>query len=118
MLSIAQSFVNPPRDPTPLPAEPEQVETETETETEAEAEPAPVDEPVAGIPDSLNGASSSFRFMQASELETASFENSAEWVDKSDAEPNDGSDEQPHVAEIASVEPVEVSISLCLMLCD
>ncbi|KAG6378052.1 hypothetical protein JVT61DRAFT_13733 [Boletus reticuloceps] len=98
LLSIVQSFLNPPREPTPLPAESEPVE--------AEAEAEPVDEPVAGIPGSLS-VSSSFHFMQASELETPAFENKAEWVEKPDEELNGASEEQPQVIESATIEPVE-----------
>ncbi|KAF8552515.1 hypothetical protein OG21DRAFT_1477706 [Imleria badia] len=99
MLSIVQSFLNPPREPTPLPAEPEREPVETEV--------TPVDEPVAGIPGSSN-ASSSFHFMQASELETPTFENSTEWVEKPEEEdPNGVPEEQPQVVENVSVEPVE-----------
>ncbi|KAF8135572.1 hypothetical protein EV363DRAFT_1159232 [Boletus edulis] len=98
LLTIVQSFLNPPREPTPLPAESEPVEAEGEAE--------PVDEPVAGIPGSLS-VSSSFHFMQASELETPAFENKAEWVEKPDEEPNGAFEEQPQVIESATVEPVE-----------
>ena len=101
LLSIVQSFLNPPREPTPLPTESEHVETEA----------APVDEPVSGIPGSLN-VSSSFHFMQASELETPAFQNNAEWVEKPDAEPNGASEEQVQVVEDVSIEPVEVSIHI------
>lgn len=101
LLSIAQSFLNPPREPTPLPVEPEPVE----------AEAAPVEEPVAGIPGSLN-VSSSFHFMQASELEAPTFEDGAEWVEKPDEEPNGVSEEQPQVAENVTIEPVEVRIQI------
>lgn len=73
-----------------------------------------MDEPVAGIPGSLN-VSSSFDFLQASELETPAFENSAEWVEQPDEEPNDVSEEQPQVVENVSIEPVEVSIRILLL---
>lgn len=77
----------------------------------------PVDEPVSGIPGSLN-VSSSFHFMQASELETLetpSFENNAEWVERPEEEPNGLSEEQPQVVENVSIEPVEVSIYFLLL---
>lgn len=107
LLSIVQSFLNPPREPTPLPAEPEPLETE------AEAAAEPVDEPVAGVPGSLN-VSSSFLFVQASELETSTFENTAEWVEKSDEELNGVTEEQTQVVENVSIEPVEVCIHILL----
>ena len=108
MLSIVQSFLNEPREPTPLPAEPEPVEPEAE----------PVNEPVAGIPGSLN-VSSSFHFMQASELETPTFENSAEWVEKPEEEPNGSvSEDQSQVVENVSVEPVEVCICILILWLD
>jgi len=108
--SIVQSFRNPPREPTPLPAEPEPVETETEAEAEAE----PVDEPVAGVPGSLN-VSSSFLFVQASELEASAFENTAEWAEKSDEESNGITEEHTQVVENVSIEPVEVGIHSLLL---
>lgn len=103
MLSFAQSFLNPPREPTPLPTEPEPEPEPVETEA------APVDEPVAGIPGSLN-VSSSFHFMQASELETPAPENNPEWVEKPEVAPNGASEEQPQAVENVSIEPVEVSM--------
>lgn len=98
-----ESFLNPPREPTPLPTEPEHVESEAAPADE------PADEPVSGIPGSLS-VSSSFHFMQASELEAPAFENNAEWVEKSDVEPNDTSEEQAQVTRDVSIEPVEVSV--------
>lgn len=70
-----------------------------------------MDEPVAGIPGSLN-VSSSFDFMQASELEAPTSENSAEWVEHPDEEPNGVSEEQSQVVENVSIEPVEVRIHI------
>ncbi|KAH7927507.1 hypothetical protein BV22DRAFT_1031696 [Leucogyrophana mollusca] len=82
LLDVVQAFLNPPRDPTPLPAEPEVVaESEATEETPVQEE----DAPVAGIPGTLS-VSSSFHFMQASELETPTFETNAEWVEKVDVE--------------------------------
>ena len=69
---------NPPRAPTPQkePTETEQTLDEAPTETETEA-------PVAGIP--LTTMSGSLSFIQASEIETPSFEEGVEWIEKSDA---------------------------------
>lgn len=106
LFDIVQSFLNPPREPTPLPTESEQVETEIELEPEAEA--APAVEPVLGIPGSLS-VSSSFHFMQASELEAAAVDNATEWVEKPDEEPNGAPEERAQV-EDAAIEPVEVSV--------
>ncbi|KAF9227464.1 hypothetical protein BS17DRAFT_695297 [Gyrodon lividus] len=101
LLDIIQSFRNPPRDPTPLPTEPEPA---------VEAEIAVVDEPVVGVPGTLS-VSGSFHFMQASELETPTFENTAEWVEKTDAEPEDDVPEaQSNGIEGAPIEPAEVSV--------
>lgn len=73
-----------------------------------------MDEPVTGVPGSLS-VSSSFHFMQASELETSAFENNAECVEKPDVEPNGTSEEQPQVVENVSIEPVEVGIYIILL---
>lgn len=105
LLSIVQSFLNPPREPTPLPTEPTEATEPTEPE-HVEAEAVPVDEPVSGIPGSLS-VPSSFHFMQASELETPAFEDNAERVEKSDIEPNGASEE--HVQDVP-VEPVQVGV--------
>ncbi|KAG1742917.1 hypothetical protein EDB19DRAFT_1700850 [Suillus lakei] len=84
LLDIVQSFLNPPREPTPLPAEPD---TATEVASEPSSNSRAESQPIAGIPtaSSLSGTGS-FHFMQASELETADFENTAEWVEKSEIE--------------------------------
>ncbi|KAG1735096.1 uncharacterized protein EDB91DRAFT_1145196 [Suillus paluster] len=85
LLDIVQSFLNPPREPTPLPAEPDAA---TEVSSEPASNSQTESQPLAGIPaasGSLSGAGS-FRFMQASELETTDFENTAEWVEKSEIE--------------------------------
>ncbi|KAG0703238.1 hypothetical protein DFH29DRAFT_829375, partial [Suillus ampliporus] len=85
LLDIVQSFLNPPREPTPLPAEPDAT---TEVSSEPSSPSHTESQPLAGIPPasgSLSGTGS-FHFMQASELETADFENTAEWVEKSEIE--------------------------------
>ncbi|KAG2339768.1 hypothetical protein BDR05DRAFT_991887 [Suillus weaverae] len=84
LLDIVQSFLNPPREPTPLPAEPDAA---TEVASEPSSNSHTESQPIAGIPtaSSLSGTGS-FHFMQASELETADFENTAEWVEKSEIE--------------------------------
>lgn len=94
-----ESFRDPPRDPTPLPAEPA-----------VEADVVAIDDPVAGVPETLS-VSGSFHFMQASELETSTFEHTAEWVEKTDAEPDDVPEEQLNGLEDAPAEPAEVSVS-------
>ncbi|KAG2150828.1 hypothetical protein DEU56DRAFT_778690 [Suillus clintonianus] len=85
LLDIVQSFLNPPREPTPLPAEPDAA---TEVASEPSSDSHTESQPIAGIPPvsgSLSGTGS-FHFMQASELETTDFENTAEWVEKSEIE--------------------------------
>lgn len=84
LLDIVQSFLNPSREPTPLPAEPDAA---TEVASEPSSNSHTESHPIAGIPtaSSLSGTGS-FHFMQASELETADFENTAEWVEKSEIE--------------------------------
>ncbi|KAJ3480922.1 hypothetical protein NLJ89_g12251 [Agrocybe chaxingu] len=77
LLAVTQEALNPPRAPTPPQ---EYVEEQTLTESTTEAEP---DIPVAGLP--TGTMSSSFRFIQESEIETPSFEEGAEWVEKADA---------------------------------
>ncbi|KAL4078505.1 hypothetical protein V8B97DRAFT_1937661 [Scleroderma yunnanense] len=83
LLEVVQSFLNPLREPTPLP-------DPTPDTPEPEVDNAP-DEPVSGIPDTLP-VSSSFRFVQASELDTS--ETSAEWVEKQDIPELNGVPEQ------------------------
>ncbi|CAA7260598.1 unnamed protein product [Cyclocybe aegerita] len=77
LLAITQEALNPPRAPTPPQ---EYVEEQTLTEPTTEAEP---DIAVTGLP--TGTMSSSFRFIQESEIETTSFEEGAEWVEKADA---------------------------------
>lgn len=74
-MEIVDLAFNPPRAPTPeAPAEEQPVVEETVVEVEV---------PVAGIPSAI--ASSSFRFIQDSEIETPSFDEGVEWVEKSEA---------------------------------
>ncbi|KAG1861611.1 hypothetical protein DFJ58DRAFT_777566 [Suillus subalutaceus] len=85
LLDIVQSFLNPPREPTPLPAEPDAV---TEVASEPSSNSHTESQPIAGIPtaSSLSGTGS-FHFMQASELESANdLDDTAEWVEKSEVE--------------------------------
>ncbi|KIK90800.1 hypothetical protein PAXRUDRAFT_831373 [Paxillus rubicundulus Ve08.2h10] len=95
LLDIVQSFCDPPRDPTPLPIE-----------QAVEAEVVAIDDPVAGVPETLS-VSGSFHFMQASELETSTFEHTAEWVEKTDAEPDGVPEDQLNGLEDAPAEPAE-----------
>ncbi|KAF8876704.1 hypothetical protein CPB84DRAFT_1752363 [Gymnopilus junonius] len=97
---IVNLAFNPPRAPTPPPEEePEQVsEILVEsiiTEAVVEIE-VPATATVAGIPSSAVGGS--FQFMQDSEIEASTFEETAEWIEKSDAI---GHDEQPEPQEQA-----------------
>ncbi|PBK73652.1 hypothetical protein ARMSODRAFT_952750 [Armillaria solidipes] len=80
LLEIASNGLHP-RPPTPAPEEAEvNVPDRPDSPASTATEPAPV----SGIP-GLPVTSSSFHFMQASELESPSFENGAEWVERSDA---------------------------------
>jgi hypothetical protein len=75
VLEIVDLAFNPPRAPTPeVPVEEQPVVEETVVEVEV---------PVAGIPPVV--PASGFRFIQDSEIETASFEEGVEWVEKSEA---------------------------------
>ncbi|KAK0213083.1 hypothetical protein DFS33DRAFT_1286300 [Desarmillaria ectypa] len=80
LLEIANNGLHP-RPPTPAPEEPEiSVPDRPDSPVSTATEPAPV----SGIP-GLPATSSSFHFMQASELESPSFESGAEWVERADA---------------------------------
>ncbi len=80
LLEIANNGLYP-RPPTPAPEEAEvNVPDRPDSPASTATEPAPV----SGIP-GLPVTSSSFHFMQASELESPSFESGAEWVERSDA---------------------------------
>ncbi|KAK0505025.1 hypothetical protein EDD18DRAFT_1127317 [Armillaria luteobubalina] len=80
LLEIANNGLHP-RPPTPAPEEAEvNVPDRPDSPASTATEPAPV----SGIP-GIPVTSSSFHFMQASELESPSFENGAEWVERSDA---------------------------------
>ncbi|KAH7913449.1 hypothetical protein BJ138DRAFT_1146015 [Hygrophoropsis aurantiaca] len=98
LLDVVQAFLNPPRDPTPLPAEPDVVD---EPEI-VEDLPTEEETPVAGIPGTLS-VSSSFHFMQASELETP-LETDAEWVERADEQSPNGLPD--HAADVEVVEAV------------
>jgi hypothetical protein len=73
---ITQLYLNPPRLPTPVPEDPA-------GDPEVLAGSAITEPEVAGA--GAPGAGS-FHFMQESELESGAFEDSAEWVERSDAE--------------------------------
>lgn len=79
LLELVTLAFNPPRAPTPQeePVEEEQPHEEVHTETETEAAP------VVGNPSTT--MSGSLSFIQASEIETPSFDEDVEWVEKSDA---------------------------------
>ncbi|KAJ8592716.1 hypothetical protein M405DRAFT_812294 [Rhizopogon salebrosus TDB-379] len=85
LLDIVQSFLNPPREPTPLPVEPD---TATEVASDLASNSQAESQAIAGIPTTSGSMSGtgSFRFVQASELEPTDFENTAEWVEKSEIE--------------------------------
>ncbi|KJA27568.1 hypothetical protein HYPSUDRAFT_74623 [Hypholoma sublateritium FD-334 SS-4] len=78
LIEIVTLAFNPPRAPTPQeePVEEEQPHEEVHIETETEA-------PIIGIPSTT--MSGSLSFIQASEIETPSFDEDVEWVEKSDA---------------------------------
>jgi len=81
LLDIAQTFLSPPREPTPL-------DRTTEVTSEVASNSHSESQGLSGIPatsGSLSGTGS-FQFMQASELKVAEFENTAEWVEKSQIE--------------------------------
>jgi len=82
ILEITQLAFIPPRAPTPPQQEEEVVEEEQPVLATSVVETEP-EVPVAGIPAST--MSSSFRFIQDSEIEAPSFEESAEWIERSDA---------------------------------
>ncbi|OJA14501.1 hypothetical protein AZE42_04457 [Rhizopogon vesiculosus] len=83
LLDIVQSFLNPPREPTPLPVEPDTTEVaSSEHASNSHSE----SQALAGIPTTSGSGTGSFHFMQASELEATDFEKTAEWVEKSEIE--------------------------------
>lgn len=83
LLEITHLLLNPPRVPTPVHEEPveepKEVSASLDSIVDSESDVA-----VAGVPEVIP-TSGSFHFMQASELETPSFEDSAEWVERADA---------------------------------
>lgn len=81
-MEITQLAFNPPRAPTPQ--QEEEVVEEEEPVLAASAVETEPEAPVAGIAASST-MSSSFRFIQDSELETPVFEEGAEWIEKADA---------------------------------
>ncbi|KAG6865203.1 hypothetical protein C0991_004512 [Blastosporella zonata] len=94
LLEVTHAQLNP-RAPTPVEEAAPVVEEEAAPEAEVEAEA-----PVAGVP--AIPTTGSFHFMQASELE--SFENGAEWVERSDA--------AGHVAEPEAPQSVPAPLNL------
>ncbi|KAF8971169.1 hypothetical protein BDZ97DRAFT_1693864 [Flammula alnicola] len=82
LLEITQLAFNPPRAPTPQEEQVEEEEEQQQTLADSTEDIEP-EVPVADIPTAT--ISSSFRFIQASEIEISSFEEGAEWVEKSDA---------------------------------
>lgn len=76
---IIQLFLNPPRLPTPIPEESAEVSQDLEASIVSESEAA-----LAGAPGAISIAGS-FHFMQKSELEGSGLEESAEWVERTDA---------------------------------
>lgn len=79
---IIQLYLNPPRLPTPIPEDP--IEDPQDLAASTEPESVSTAAPGAG----------SFHFMQESELESGAFEDSAEWVERTDAI---GAEDGPHV---------------------
>ncbi|KAF8893392.1 hypothetical protein BD779DRAFT_1620446 [Infundibulicybe gibba] len=84
LLEITHHGLNPPRTPTPVPEEPETIEEQQDPPAPSTVESEP-DAPVAGVPGAIS-TSGSFHFMQESELENPTFEDGAEWVERSDAQ--------------------------------
>jgi len=85
-MEIVQLFVNPPRDPAPAPEElVESIQDVTTSETLLTSTITDDSEAVPFVSSGGPSGSSSFHFMQASEIETHSFEES-EWVEKPDVE--------------------------------
>jgi len=82
LLEITHHSLNPPRVPTPI--EDEQFEEPQEASVSLSTVDTEPEVAVAGVTGAIP-ASGSFHFMQASELETPSFEDSAEWVERADA---------------------------------
>lgn len=79
-MEITHLYLNPPRVPTPVHEEPEEAAAPLESVVDDEP-----DVTVAGVAGINPSSSSDYHFMQASELETTSFEENAEWVDSNDA---------------------------------
>ncbi|KAF4567377.1 hypothetical protein EYR40_006376 [Pleurotus pulmonarius] len=104
---ITRLYLNPPRVPTPEPVA--EVESDAEPSVEAETEEQP-DLAVSGVTVTATAISTSgsFHFMQASELEASTFEENAEWVERSDAvePPQDEAPAQDIVKEIPAVPEV------------
>jgi len=107
LLDIVQSFLNPPREPTPLPVEPDTVTEDNSEHSHSESQA------LAGVPTTSGSGTGSFHFMQASELETTDFENTAEWVEKSEVElTQNGVTEHTEPTPLAPEEDVSQKISL------
>ncbi|KAF8160611.1 hypothetical protein B0H34DRAFT_697356 [Crassisporium funariophilum] len=81
ILEIVQLALNPPRAPTPV--QEEEVDEQQQPTPEESSVDSEAEAPVAGVPSGT--ASSSFRFIQESELETLSFEEGVEQIEKADA---------------------------------
>ncbi|KII92352.1 hypothetical protein PLICRDRAFT_37119 [Plicaturopsis crispa FD-325 SS-3] len=97
---ITHTYLNPPAVAASVQEEqPDEVEVET----------ANGDVPVVGVPEPVAAAavtSGGFQFMQSSELETPSFEEGTEWVERSDAAGHE--EEVPEAVEpvVAPQEPI------------
>ncbi|GLB45084.1 hypothetical protein LshimejAT787_1901620 [Lyophyllum shimeji] len=87
-----------PRIPTPVPEEVAAPETHAAPVTDSVA-----DVTVGGVP--LVPTTGSFHFMQASELESSSFEDGAEWVERSEAA-------EQHVVEVEQTQSVPQPLNL------
>lgn len=83
----------------------------TEEQPEEAVSVPPVAEPaVSGVPPS--SMTSSFRFIQDSEIETPSFEEGAEWIEKSDAVDHEEPYTNGHAAEASE----EVGAEACVVV--
>jgi hypothetical protein len=99
LFEITELFLNPRRNPTPVLDQ--IVTTEDTAVPESLIASTVVDDPETApvIPSGGPTGSGSFHFMQASEIDTHSFEENAEWVEKPDTE---GS---PHSQEVNLASP-------------
>lgn len=86
LAELTEQGLNPPRAPTPVQEEVSEESQESEDPVDVVASiDIHAEISVSGVPAPLTN-SNSFHFMQASELETPSFEENVEWVEAADAQ--------------------------------